>query len=236
MLQGQMYRRIATEAQDPITLTALALAGGEPRDAAVLISCDLAYASPEILEVVREKLRKMAPSLPGEKVLMNATHTHTSLVVEDGFYEKPDGDVMTPEECAEFLAGLAAEAAAEAWENRKPRIVTRAFGHAVVAQNRHAYYADGHAEMYGGTKKPDFRGFSGYTDHGLDMLFTWDPDGKLAGVALAVPCPSQVEEHLGVFSADYWHEVRAELRKSAGQRASPCSRYAARRGTSRRIF
>jgi len=218
MLQGQMYRRIATEAHDPITVTALALAGGEPRDAAVLISCDLAFASPEILDSVRERLRVTVPSLPGDRVVMHATHTHTSLVVEDGFYERPGGDVMTPDECADLVARRAAEAAAEAWETRRPRIFARAFGHAVVGHNRHALYADGHAEMYGPTKRSNFRGFGGYEDHGIDMLFTWDNDGALAGVALAVPCPSQVDEHLDRFSADYWHEVRDELRKRLGER------------------
>jgi hypothetical protein len=48
------------------------------------------------------------------------------------------------------------------------------------------------------------------------MLFTWEPDGCLAGVALAIPCPSQVDEGLSVFSADYWHEVRVELRRRYG--------------------
>ena len=44
MLQGQMHARVAREKADPITLTALALAGGDPGDAAVVISLDMAYA------------------------------------------------------------------------------------------------------------------------------------------------------------------------------------------------
>ena len=70
--------------------------------------------------------------------------------------------------------------------------------------------------MYGKTNRPDFQHIGGYEDHGLDMLFTWEPDGKLAGITLAIPCPSQVEEHLKEFSADYWHEVRVELRRRLG--------------------
>jgi hypothetical protein len=48
------------------------------------------------------------------------------------------------------------------------------------------------------------------------MLFTWNPDGRLAGVALAIACPAQVDEHATEISADYWHEVRVELRRRFG--------------------
>jgi len=94
--------------------------------------------------------------------------------------------------------------------------VARAFGHAVVGHNRRAAYADGSSAMYGATNRPEFIGIEGYEDHSLDMLFMWKPDGALAGVALAIPCPSQVDEHLSVFSADYWHEVRTELKRRLG--------------------
>jgi hypothetical protein len=35
-------------------------------------------------------------------------------------------------------------------------------------------------------------------------------------VVLAIPCPSQVDEGLSLFSADYWHEIRVELRRRYG--------------------
>jgi hypothetical protein len=93
----------------------------------------------------------------------------------------------------------------------------RAFGHAVVGHNRRSVYADGRARMYGKTNDPSFRHIEGYEDHSLDMLFTWEPDGRLAGVVLDIPCPSQVEENLDQFSADYWHEIRIELRQRFGR-------------------
>jgi hypothetical protein len=48
------------------------------------------------------------------------------------------------------------------------------------------------------------------------MLFAWNEDGRLAGVVLDIPCPAQVDEHLERFSADYWHEIRVELRRRFG--------------------
>ena len=57
-------------------------------------------------------------------------------------------------------------------------------------------------------KSPDFRS--------LDLLFVWEPEGELVGVALAIPCPSQVTEGLEQFSADFWHDIRVELRRRLG--------------------
>jgi hypothetical protein len=216
MLQGQMHRRIARSALDPLTITAWAIEGQAPTDSTLFISCDLVGIPDELCGMVRERLAKKMPELPANQIIMNGTHTHTSLVIEDGWYDAPDSDVMTPKECLAWVADCAIEAAAEAWETRKPGVLGRAFGHAVVGHNRHAVYTDRHAEMYGQTNREDFAWIGGYEDHSLDMLFTWDPQGALTGIALAIPCPSQVDEHLEQFSADYWHDVRVELRKRLG--------------------
>jgi len=214
MIQGQMHVRIGREAKDPLTLTALAIDGAESQ--ALLISCDLAMVSEELLARVRRQLVKRLPAVPPNALIMTATHTHDSLVLEDGFYTHPGGDVMTAAECLERVAERAAEAAVEAWQARTPRQLARAFGQAVVGHSRRACYRDGSALMYGSTNRPDFTWFEGYEDHSLDMLFVWEPDGRLAGVVLAIPCPSQVDEHLSVFSADFWHDIRLELRRRFG--------------------
>ena len=215
MLQGQMHCRVATRAMDPLLVTALAIEGIAAR--AVLISCDLAFVPDDVLAAVRAGVCRQVPELQSDEIVLFATHTHTSLVLGDGFYPFPGGDVMTPAECAALVTEQAVAAAVAAWQSRQPRLLGRAFGHAVVGHNRYAVYANGEARMYGQTAVPEFTGISGYEDHGLDMLFTWEPDGRLAGIALAIPCPSQVDEGLNVFSADFWHEIRVELRQRYGE-------------------
>ena len=74
--------------------------------------------------------------------------------------------------------------------------------------------------MYGRTHRDDFVCIAGYEDHSLDMLFVYEPEGTLAGAVLAIPCSSQVTEHLEEFSADYWRDVRLE---SGGASASACA-------------
>jgi hypothetical protein len=217
MLQGQMHRRIAREAMDPLLVTALAIEGGDPTDCAIIVSCDLCMASDGLQAAVRERLAGRLPSVPADKVFLNATHTHTSVVLEDGSYDHPGGDVMTPEECTAWVADHAADAAADAWQGRSEHAIGVAFEHAVVGHNRRAVYADGTAQMYGRTDREDFLEIEGSEDHSIDLLPTWDAGGRLTGVVLDIPCPSQIDEHLEVLSADFWHDIRVELRARFGE-------------------
>ncbi len=85
-----------------------------------------------------------------------------------------------------------------------------------MAENRRATYADGHAEMYGKTDRPDFRGLEGYEDHDVGSLFFWNDTGKLIAIAVNVSCPSQEVEGDSSINADFWHPVRESLRKRYG--------------------
>jgi hypothetical protein len=156
MLHGQMHLRVARDAADPLMVTAMAVEGAAPQAAAVVVSCDLCSVPDALQNAVRARLAARLPAVPPEAVIMAATHTHESLVVEDGFYTHPGGDVMTPAECLAWVADRIVAAAVQAWEDRKPRLIGRAFGHAVVGHNRRAVYADGSALMYGSTQRPDF--------------------------------------------------------------------------------
>ena len=215
LIQGQKHARIGQTALDPITVTAWAI--GDSTSHVVLVSCDLAIPSDGLYASVRGQLAERLSEITPEAVILTATHTHTSLVIEDGFYVHPGGDVMTPAECESWVSARIVDAVAEAWSSRCDRILGRAFGHAVVGHNRYAVYASGEAQMYGKTGRADFAHIGGYEDHSVDMLFAWEPDGRLCGLMLVIPCPSQVDEHLKEFSADYWHDVRVELRRRLGE-------------------
>ena len=103
------------------------------------------------------------------KLVVSATHTHTAPVYQEGWYLIPKDGVMQPAEYAEFLAGRIAEAAADAWKSRRAARVGWGLGHAVVAQNRRALYADGKTVMYGATDKAEFRGIEGPEDQGVEV-------------------------------------------------------------------
>jgi hypothetical protein len=219
-LAGQMHTRIAREVESPVTATAMALEfrdGDKVLDQAVLVSCDLVAIDNAVLADVRCRVKDRAPGLDSRKVLLSATHTHTAPVMTEGDYEIPKDAVLQPAQYAEFLSERVAEAVVKAWQSRKPGRVGWGLGHAVVAQNRRSVYADGRAQMYGPTDRPDFRGIEGSEDQGVEVLFFWDREGKLLATAINVACPSQEVEGGSAVNADFWHDVRESLRTRHGK-------------------
>ena len=70
--------------------------------------------------------------------------------------------------------------------------------------------------MYGDTNDPAFSHIEGYEDHYVDLLYTWDGSDNLTGVVVNLACPSQETESAMYISADFWHEIRQELRRRHG--------------------
>ena len=219
-LAGQMHTRIARDVESPVTATVLALEsreGDKVLDQAVMISCDLVAIEAEVLDRIRRQIKERIPGLDVGKLVLNATHTHTAPVMQEGDYEISKGEIMRPTEYAEFLSARVTEAAVKAWESRKPGRVGWGLGHAVVAQNRRSVYADGRAQMYGPTDRPDFRGIEGSEDQGIEVLFFWNREGKLIATAINVACPAQEVEGGSAVNADFWHDVRETLRARHGK-------------------
>ncbi|MGC8639465.1 MAG: hypothetical protein ACP5XB_06255 [Isosphaeraceae bacterium] len=219
-LMGQTDTRISKAVESPVTANALALEarrGNQALDQAILISCDLAAIGGGIIEPVRGRLKAAIPDFDARKLILSATHTHTAPVMEEGVYELPREGIVQPAEYRAFLIDRLTEIAIKAWKTRKPGLVGWGLGHAVVAQNRRAVYADGHAQMYGDTTKPDFRRIEGYEDHGVEVLCFWDLKRNLLATAVNVACPSQEVEGRSTVNADFWHEVREQLRARHGQ-------------------
>jgi len=234
-LYGQFYMRISKGVKDPVTVSVLALSSGaSTADTAVFISCDSAYIPEEAYERCCAAIRKLVPKFDARYIIMNGTHTHTAPGLRDGLYPPVPAGVMTPQEYAVFFAGRVAEAVKEAWENRKPGEVSFGLGTAVVGHNRRATYFDdvavrlneqapgcyasGYAKMYGNTNDPKFSHIEGYEDHYVDLLYTWDKEKKLTGVLINLACPSQETESDYYVSADFWHEIRQEIRQRHGDK------------------
>jgi len=215
-LSGQFRTRIARKVESPVTATALALEsrdGDKVLDQAIMVSCDVVAIRKGIAERLREEVRSKLPGFDVKKLLLHATHTHTGPVLLEGKYPIPKEGVMQPSQYVDFLMKRLSEVVVKAWESRQPGGVSWGLGHAVVACNRRSVYADGHAQMYGTTNRPDFLSIEGYEDHGIEVLFFWDRNRKLIAAAVNVACPSQEVEGRSAVNADFWHEVRQGLRK-----------------------
>ena len=216
-LSGQFHQRISTKIESRCTASVLALESrenGKPGDCAILVSLDVV----SLRDTQNEFKSYFAKRLPGfdtNKLFLAATHTHTGpTLAQENFSDY--GKAMQPKEYVPFMFERMGDAVVKAWEARKPGAVAWGLGHAVVGQNRRAVYANGAAEMYGKTDRPDFRGLEGWEDHAVDVLCFFDASKRLVAASITVPCPSQTVEGLYEVSADYWHHVREELRKKYG--------------------
>lgn len=190
---------------------------GQPADCAILIACDVCYLPKDIQSRFRERVAARLKGFDATKLVLSATHTHTGPALDQGWYDDL-GDAMPPEEYVAFFFDRLAEAAAKAWDGRKPGVIAWGLGHAVTSQNRRSVYADGTAVMYGPTDKAEFRGLEGGENHTIDFLFFLDADRKPLATAITVACPSQVDEGLSRLHADYWGDVRDELRRRYGEK------------------
>ncbi|MDD4103229.1 MAG: hypothetical protein PHU80_11450, partial [Kiritimatiellae bacterium] len=220
-LSGGFPAPISKGIRSRVTANVLALESrvdGKPAEQAILVSCDLCIIKPGIQARFRELV---APRLPGfdiNKLVLASTHTHKAPEISQEAYDNYAG-AIEPKDYVPFMFDRMAEAVVKAWENRKPGAVAWGLGHAVVGQNRRAVYANGSAEMYGKTDRPDFRGFEGYEDHAVDCLFFLDAERKPVAIAVTLACPAQTDERDpagGRISADFWHDVREGLRAKHG--------------------
>lgn len=206
-LFGQYYERISTYVESPLTITVCAMESAVAdekgsKEQAVMVSMDLLWSTTALQEALRKIMAPLLPDLDLNKLFLFATHTHSAP-------EPAEGTAYT-----QMLLDKISIAVVEAWNARKPAGISHSLGYAVVGHNRRVQYADGTTEMYGATDRDDFVGIEGASDSSVDMLFCWDANEQLTGIVLNVPCPSQVTESKYYVSADYWSEVRKQLKYS----------------------
>ncbi len=237
-LAGQFFERISAYVETPITVTALAIeSDGEQM---IICSCDLGTVGKNLVTEVRERLSGVE-GLDVNKIIINATHSHTSHVYSRGntsaigttkdvidrylpeekqyraLVSATDEDIMRPGEAADFLVERISLAIKNAWEGRKEGSFATGFGRAAIGMCRRVCYDDGSAKMWGDTNLASFTQLEGGNDSGIELLFFFDDAKKLTGVVANIACPSQVVEHRSFISSDYWGKVRILLREKFGE-------------------
>ena len=229
-VSGQLYARISSYVHDPITATALALESGPEQ--CVLVSLDTVHVPMNVVALVRSRLH--LEGLDSRNISFSAIHTHNSSVFGSSGFETnerilgkdicpplncPD-DILTGDEAAEYLYAKLEALITTAWTQRKPGGISYGQDYAAVAFNRRPVFAqeDGKREskMYGVCSQDNFIGFEGTSDHTADMIYTFDLSGNITGVAVTIPCPSQVYELHRFLSADYWGAARNSIRERLG--------------------
>lgn len=246
-ISGQTHMRVSRGILDPLYITALAIQG---EDLVVFVSIDTAAIAPVFQDVMVEKIQAIHPEIQKESLIMNATHSHTSMQNGDGCEVTPDGFKVFPaEKTREHAGNMAAEAVDEAIRNLKEGAFAYGYGYAVVGHSRRVLYDEdmsvlrpsslapnGHAVMYGNTNDPHFSGYEAGADHFINFMYTFDEKENLTGIVVNVPCPSQTSEVYDMLSADYWTEVREYVQREFGENVYVLPQCAAAGDTSPRIL
>ena len=232
-LAGQLYERVSTHVESDITATAMAV---EANDSVIFVSVDIVKITNAVKDRAREIFKSLNTEVDPDKIIMTATHSHTSLKTDPpGTVAKnivkefmPAGkeyktlvdteadDVISPEDAAELVAAQIAHASNEAWQNRKKALYTNAFGRAAVGMCRRVSYDDGTAQMWGDTNSANFVSMEGGNDSGIELLYMFDENKNLTGIVANIACPSQILEHQDFISSDYWGKAKELLRRKLG--------------------
>jgi hypothetical protein len=218
-LAGQFSPRVSTGTEYPLTANILAIEsreGDQVLESAIIISLDTCVVRASLLLPVREEVQRQLPGFDIGKLIVAGTHTHSAPPVQDGHFKQQEG-VQVPSDYVKFLVSRLGPAVKQAWGARQPARFSYGLGHAVVAYNRRAVYADGSAVMYGKTNDPKFRASEGMEDHDVNSMFFWDMNDKLLAMVVNVSCPSQEVESNHLLSSDYWGPTRKQLKEKYGQ-------------------
>lgn len=154
-IPGQFHMRISEGILDPLTVSALVIDNGA--DLVIFLSADLVVIRSGLLDEVRAAVASRNPAIPVDKLLMNATHTHTgaSHYADAGRHSRHNSSTSNPDEVPHdgieiasgdeyrhVLAAKAADAVCEAYDRRAPGGIAYGYGYAVVSHSRRVVYFD----------------------------------------------------------------------------------------------
>ena len=229
-ITGQFYLRVAQGQYTPVIAQAMAMTNKS--DAVIFVSADMVSVNKLVLERVVANLKKEAPAIPANKIIINATHTHagpSSNVVPDDYPRQVK--VISSPDMQDFIARQITDAVKEAWAKRAPGSIAYGYGFATTGHSRRTIYFDdtgkrlgnsagqamnGKGRMYGKTNDAMFDGYESGSDAFINLFYTFDAAGRLTGAVVNVPCPSQTSEHAWFLHASFWHNVREKLSDKYG--------------------
>lgn len=217
-LYGQYYQRVSKGIHSRLGATVLVMQS-ESGEQAVMISVDLANFKSDFLNALRKRVQRTVPAIVPEKIVLNATHTHSAPAVTTGAIDwyAPKRDTLKTKDYREFVLARLTDAVRRAWVGLAGGAICAARAPAVVGHCRRVVYANGLAEMYGDTSRDDFLALEGNEDSIVELLFTYDDHKKPTGVIVNVACPSQVMEATYMVSSDFMGELRRLLKLRFGE-------------------
>ncbi|MBN1852989.1 MAG: hypothetical protein JW829_09710 [Pirellulales bacterium] len=214
-LWGQFGLRLSTQPETPLTANVVALESGDERT--TLVSLDLLQLPEVFVQAIRDMVSRKDASVDVQHIVLTATHTHTGPVLQPGTPGIPVNDqTMTVDQTITFLADKISDGIVAAWKNLVPGKMSYGLDRNSIGFSRRVVYADGSAQMYGNTNRPDFIHLEGMDDDDVGSIFFYDQQDNLKAILVNVTCPSQVVESRSSINADFWLPVRKNLKARYG--------------------
>jgi len=199
-LAGYFQPRKSEGVLDPLTTTALYVACEEEVG---IVSCDLIGLPEEVVRRARGRIEALT-GVPGDKVMISATHTHTGPAVFPKLGYKVDEGYLSS------LADSVARTFAEARENAQEASLRLARGKVEgISFNRRYRLEDGTVVTNPPKDRPDIVGPAGPVDPSLTLLMVEAGEGTLMLVNFALHADT-LDGNL--ISADYIGVLRGLLR------------------------
>ena len=214
-LAGQYYQRIANGIHSRLKTVAMLIE--QDNECSLMISLDVVSVPNEFCKVLQEKISQKYPEIPAERIIINATHTHSGpALIQFRDWWEDNSEAISSEEYRFLVTESILKAVGQAIESKQTVGISSAVSFARVGHCRRAVYSNQTAEMYGKTNRDDFTGMEGGEDSGVDIMFVFDKNSKAVGAVVNVPCPSQVMEATYKISSDYMGRLRLLMKERFG--------------------
>lgn len=205
---GGMQARVLKDVLDP--LKAVAMVVRNDSTAVALVGIDALFITEPAVARAREAIAKQT-KIPGDHVLIGASHTHSGGPIASCFESEEDP------EYSNLVADRVAEAVVSAWNGLHAAEVGAGTGHEPsIAFNRRFHMRDGKQVTHPGKGNPDIVKVAGPIDPDVGVLAARAPGGELLGLFVNFACHLTIGRGAG-FSADYVYNLRKVLRDHYGR-------------------
>lgn len=200
---GGMKARVVDSVHDPLKAVAMVLHSGDRTVA--LVGLDALFVTAEVTAKARALIEAEA-RIPGDRVLIGASHTHSGGPIVGCFESEADPAY------ADLVARRVADAVISANARLHAAEVGVGSGHEPsVSFNRRFLMRDGRQTTHPGKGNLGIVAPAGPIDPEVGVLAARDPGGTLMGVFVNFACHLTVGNGPG-FSADYVHQLRETIR------------------------
>jgi hypothetical protein len=201
---GGMQARRLSEVHDPLKAVAMVIHGGETTLA--LVGLDTLFIGEEPVAKARATIEKAA-KIPGDHVLIGASHTHGGGPIASCFESEADPEYI------DRVAEKAAEAVVSAYRSLHAAEIGTGFGHEPsISFNRRFLMRDGRQLTHPGKGNDKIVRPAGPIDPDVGVLAARAPSGELLGLFVNFACHNTVVGGTG-FTADYVYYLRETLRR-----------------------